>query len=111
MGKRRYQPPKPGRTFKVAGQEPEPTEAYRQACKIRSSKAWRDVRQMVIQRHPICQWCGKQPASEGHHIAPVAECPELALVADNVLAVCKECHELVESAVRRGVDINKLMEG
>jgi len=85
--------------------------AYRQARDIRSSRQWDIVRKMVIQREPVCQWCGKQPAEEAHHVKPVAEHPELAFHESNLLAVCARCHALIESAVKRGIDLEAIRKG
>jgi len=107
---RRYQPRKPNRRRVFRANQPRAEDEDNRKRrtvpqKIRSTAQWRKVRKMVIDRAPICQWCGKRPAEHGHHIRPVAEVPEKAMDEANILAVCAECHEKIESATRRGIDI------
>ena len=35
---------------------------------------------------------------EVHHIIPIEERPDLAFVEDNLMSVCRECHEEMEAA-------------
>jgi len=84
------------------------TPQYKEACRIRSTDAWQRVRTATLQRAPVCQWCGDRPAEEVHHVKPVAERPDLALTQTNLITVCTNCHRLIESAVKRGIDIDSL---
>lgn len=55
-------------------------------------KAWRDF---VLKRDLYqCQMCGqKGGALEAHHIRPKKRFPELTLVEENGITLCKECHQ------------------
>lgn len=55
-------------------------------------KEWRDE---VLQRDNFtCQMCGKKGGRmEVHHIRPKYLFPELTLVVDNGIALCKPCHQ------------------
>jgi predicted HNH restriction endonuclease len=64
----------------------------------------------MIARQPVCQWCGRREAEHVHHIDPVSECPEKALDQDNLLPLCRRCHELIETATRRGADVRRMLE-
>ena len=66
------------------------------------SVAWQRVRAYVKQRDKyLCQDCLKKgiykPADEVHHIQPLTpdniEDPEISLNADNLVSLCKDCHE------------------
>lgn len=65
------------------------------------SSAWRKLRLQVLERdHYECQWCkaeGKvvsinDTILEVDHIQELEYHPELALDADNLRTLCKECH-------------------
>lgn len=67
------------------------------------TKAWRKVRQDALDRDGgICQDC-LQMYREGlihkpnnatmvHHIHPIEECPEEALLLSNLISLCDDCH-------------------
>lgn len=40
----------------------------------------------------VCEFCGRAPATERHHLYPMGTFPELATVAINLIGLCNECH-------------------
>lgn len=78
-----------------------------------NSIAWRDKRQYILQRdHYMCQHCKERiekalrtgtplkpedrkipVASEVHHIKELEDYTDLALVDDNLISLCRACHE------------------
>lgn len=69
------------------------TEAYKTACRLRSSGRWRRLRAVYLSKYPVCQDCGQRAAIEVHHIIGVAERPDFAFAEDNLRALCIPCHE------------------
>lgn len=59
---------------------------------------WRKVRAEVLREHPLCADCLARgivrAATVVHHIRAISECPELRLESRNLLALCRDCHEL-----------------
>lgn len=65
--------------------------------------AYRNIRQAYMMAHPLCEMClqkGKvEPSTECHHIKPFMqgrdddEKMQLATDSDNLIALCKSCHE------------------
>jgi len=66
----------------------------------RYPKGWDELSRLYRAEHPLCENCMSfdraTPASEVHHIKPVRKWPELALDASNLIAVCRQCHEILE---------------
>ncbi|WP_093046517.1 HNH endonuclease [Thalassobacillus cyri] len=65
--------------------------------KFYQSKAWRDLRTAALKRDNYeCQECKRQgrvePAQNVHHIKEVKQFPQLALILDNLEAICINCH-------------------
>lgn len=60
-------------------------------------RRWERFRAWVLATWPLCRDCeaaGRVTASnEVHHIAKLRERPDLRLDPDNVLALCKPCHD------------------
>ena len=58
---------------------------------------WQKVRAMKFRTNPLCEWCeakGRVTAAEEiHHEIPIAEAPELRLDLDNLVSLCKRCHD------------------
>ena len=82
---------------------------------------WRRIRIQALQRdHYQCQLrispeCTRI-ATEVHHIKPIDEYPELALVLDNLTSTCWNCHELTkprgtEPTLPKGVRIIRVSDG
>lgn len=66
-----------------------------------NSSAWKDKRKEILERdHYECQWCKEEgrvtiadeSALEVDHIQELEDYPELALKADNLRTLCKDCH-------------------
>lgn len=65
--------------------------------KFYKSARWRTLRAKIIARdNNECQHCklkGKVgPAEHVHHIKELKDYPEFALSEDNLVALCKQCH-------------------
>jgi thymidylate synthase (FAD) len=70
------------------------------ACDRTLIGAW--TRQIAPQVHKkfnyICQSCGEQGGDlHAHHLVPVFADESLAYVFDNLVSVCKDCHEYIHS--------------
>ena len=66
---------------------------------------WRKARNAHLAEHPLCIYCLAEnrytAATEVHHSKPVAEYPELRLVAeDNYESVCHTHHMRLEAQAR-----------
>lgn len=65
-----------------------------------NTTAWKHLRRQVLEeQHHECQLCraeGKMvPADTVHHVKEVKEHPELALDKNNLMCLCRECHEKI----------------
>lgn len=77
-------------------------KAYEQSDARRADQSfyngvrWRRLRQMFLNRNPLCVDCSKAgrltPASQAHHIEERKDRPELAYEWDNLESVCLSCH-------------------
>ncbi len=56
------------------------------------STEWKKLRLYKINKHFICEVCGKRPAVDVHHIIPVREDWEKRLDFNNLQSVCASCH-------------------
>lgn len=76
--------------------------------KIYQSQRWRTLRAVKISDQPLCERClsmGKiEPAEDVHHIVsfmstddPVRQVA-LAYDYDNLMSLCKECHQYLHNA-------------
>ena len=58
---------------------------------------WQQFRARILADNPLCVDCedaGKvTPAKELHHKQKIKDRPELRLDVDNVMPLCKECHD------------------
>ena len=68
---------------------------------------WRKISKGYLSRNPLCVECEKAgrltPATETHHIIPVADGGTHA--EDNLMALCKSCHSRI-SLKERGFNSN-----
>ena len=88
---------------------PAVSASYLAAKRIRSSGRWKRLSLLVLSRSPVCEWCGRRASVEAHHVEGVAKRPDLAYDSGNLVALCRRCHERIESAERRGVDTGELL--
>ena len=59
---------------------------------------WLNLRAQALARdHHECQWCAAEgkvvPATTVHHILPADQFPDKAYDLDNLVSLCRECHE------------------
>jgi len=61
---------------------------------------WRKLSERFRKHNPLCQRCNMKGrvtvAEDVHHIKPIRTHPELRLVWDNLMSVCRECHKIIE---------------
>lgn len=58
------------------------------------SSGWRKVRDEYLFEYPECRVCKTTKNLEVHHIRPVNYYPELELVWDNLITLCRDHHFL-----------------
>lgn len=56
------------------------------------SSDWVQVRSDFVRKHPRCEACGSTNNLNVHHIIPFHERPDLELVDDNLITLCREHH-------------------
>ena len=61
-------------------------------------KKWKRKRELVLKRDDYqCRQCKRYgrttQANTVHHIYPLEQRPDLALVSENLLSLCNQCHE------------------
>lgn len=80
--------------------------------RIIHSKRWSEMSRAYKAVHPLCEECLKRgivdsPATEVHHVRPigsgrtVAEMEALAFDANNLEALCHDCHAMMHKRLRR----------
>jgi len=61
---------------------------------------WQKLRKLYLKHNPLCERCKRlgrtTPADTVHHKRSVKEYPELRLTWDNLMSLCRNCHEIVE---------------
>ena len=61
------------------------------------NREWEKISKHFLQKHPLCMECEKNnrltPATEVHHIIPVADGGTNSY--DNLAALCKSCHSRI----------------
>lgn len=66
------------------------------ATKRGYDRSWRKLRRQYLASNPMCADCERAGrtalAAELHHIAKVADRPDLRLDPDNVVGLCVPCH-------------------
>ena len=79
-------------------QDQKPGESRLNANQRGYDYRWLKFRETYVRKHPLCVDClaaGKVTATdEVHHIAKVAQHPELKLVDANCMSLCKSCHSV-----------------
>ena len=56
------------------------------------SSEWVQVRSDFVRKHPRCEACGSGYNLNVHHIEPFHQRPDLELVEDNLITLCREHH-------------------
>lgn len=56
------------------------------------SSEWVQVRNDFVRKHPRCEACGSGYNLNVHHIVPFHQRPDLELVEDNLITLCREHH-------------------
>ncbi|WP_296829458.1 HNH endonuclease [Treponema sp.] len=59
-----------------------------------SNPAWRKLKTVLL-KDAYCAYCGSRENLQVHHIKPVREHPELFLVKENCMVLCRSCHAVV----------------
>ncbi|MBO8164690.1 MAG: HNH endonuclease [Brevibacillus sp.] len=59
---------------------------------------WKNKRERILRRDQyLCQECKRYgrstPATTVHHVYPLEQHPELALVSTNLISLCSACHD------------------
>lgn len=59
---------------------------------------WRRLSEDYRVRNPLCEDCDAKgittPAKEVHHIVPISQDPSKRLDINNLVSLCKTCHEI-----------------
>ena len=81
---------------KVAARE---REQRRESSNARGyDAAWRRVRIGFLQLHPLCMDCEAvgivRAATDVHHVAKIADRPDLRLDHRNLMSLCTTCHDI-----------------
>ncbi len=56
------------------------------------SSEWVQVRTDYVRKHPRCEACGSTANLNVHHVVPFHQRPDLELVEDNLITLCREHH-------------------
>lgn len=78
------------------------TKKIKSADKYRWAYRWKKLRKQIIERdNHLCRWCLYNnrlvmTGLEVHHITPIAEDESLCYDANNLITLCRSCHEQVE---------------
>ena len=59
------------------------------------SSEWVQVRSDFVRKHPRCEACGSTANLNVHHIEPFHQRPDLELVEDNLITLCREHHYFI----------------
>jgi len=75
-------------------------EDYRPSKHERYGSRWTLLSQRYRLRHPLCEQCEREgrttAATEVHHKIKAKDRPDLVLQWDNLMSVCRSCHEKLE---------------
>lgn len=90
--------------------EPRPPKRFGAPDKLRASVRWRKLAAAILRRDPLCRciWCHDAglltPATEVHHIHPLATHPELAYHPAYLAGVASPCHHRITAMEAAGKD-------
>ena len=84
-----------------------PSKYGERVDKFYRSTKWKKCRlAMIAEARGICQLCKKNVGTEVHHIIPVTDKnvddPTIALGKDNLMVLCKSCHDAIRSKDETG---------
>ena len=69
---------------------------------------WQKIRKVKIGLNPLCELCERKgrvvPAAVVHHIQPVDDMPLLRLEINNLMSLCRECHERIHGRAKRRIE-------
>ncbi len=75
---------------------------------IYNTGRWRKMRINYLGKHPICEVCNKELATEVHHKIPISTAGrnlsriyELGFDKKNLMSICKECHKKIHNERNR----------
>lgn len=102
------------KTYKTYKTYDEMNEEELKIQKFYNSKDWRKKREEILSRsNGLCVTCWSlgrvRSASSVHHIVKLVDDFDLRLDDNNLIAVCRECHELCESSCDSLEEIEKLI--
>lgn len=83
--------------------------------KFYNSRPWRNLRLKALERdHHECQMCKKNSkvnkivfANTVHHIKEVKDRPDLAMDLDNLISLCRKCHEEIHERLDKANEKRK----
>jgi len=62
---------------------------------------WRTLSERIRKARPLCEDCLEQgkvtPSKECHHVVKITDAPHLRLEPRNIVAICKQCHNVRHS--------------
>ena len=61
------------------------------SARFHNRYSWMSIRYNMLKEHPVCQICGKEKATEIHHIVPLIDGGSFYRL-DNLIALCHSCH-------------------
>lgn len=88
--------------------KPKPSDRKRQRQSLYNNKHWKALSQYMRMENPICQRCNDAITEDVHHIlSPFefgishAEAMRRLLSTDNLICVCRECHNILHGNVKK----------
>ena len=92
------------------------TPAQQEADRLRGTARWKKLRTQVRQEQPLCADPFGDHAQEGriepvhsvHHIKPLQRYLHLCFDRDNLVGLCRGCHDHIDRMERRGQDTAQL---
>lgn len=79
------------------------------AARFRNSPKWRRISRAFLSEHPMCadpfgthaRAGNTASAQDVHHITPIVAAPEMADQWENLMALCRRCHNRIERQTER----------
>lgn len=81
-------------------------------AKVHQSATWKKLSPRFLRSHPLCAdpfgWHAKdgrhEMATQVHHIVPIRVDPSRKFDPTNLMAVCVQCHNRLDSSLRSGMN-------